>query len=153
MGRSRSRRRCDSSTSSSSSDSEDSEEERREEERRAAKAARRAQRKADAEERQAEAERQKKQVTAERITASIRYAIKDEINSYEEADDELDEMANTTEFLARKPVSAPDGVKDMSEWAAAEQYLREHFGVHASVEKVALVVQYFDPRDNTAPKL
>ena len=65
----------------------------------------------------------------------------------------MDEMANTTEILARKPVSAPAGVKDMSDWAAAEQYLREHFGIDASVEKVALLVQYFDPRDNTAPKL
>lgn len=149
MGRSRSRRRCETSSSSSSSDSEDSEDERqREEERRAAKAARRAQRKAEQELREAES-------AALRIMAGIPYAITDGINSYEEdaQDEEDDIMEDTVELRARKPASAPAEVVDMSDWAKAEQYLREHFEVHASVKKVALLVQYFEPDDNSRPKL
>ena len=152
MGRSRSRRRRESSSSSSSSDSEDSEDERqREEERRAAKAARRAQRKAEQERREAEA-------AALLIMARIPYAIKDEINSYEQDEEDAQDeddgiLEDTVELCARKPSSAPAGVVDMSDWAKAEQYLRKHFEVHDSVKKPALVLQYFEPGDSTTPKL
>ena len=38
-------------------------------------------------------------------------------------------------------------------WAEAEKYLREKFDIDSSVEKVALIVQYFDPRSSSSPKL
>ena len=41
----------------------------------------------------------------------------------------------------------------MSNWTTADKYVRKEFKVHQSIEKTALLLQYFDPSDNTTPKL
>ena len=48
---------------------------------------------------------------------SIPYAVKDEINSYEQDEEEEDDdiLEDTVELRARKPASAPAGVIDMSD--------------------------------------
>ena len=146
--------RDSSSSSSSSSDSEDSEEERRREEKRRRKIARRKQHREEREQEEAAAEQRRKQTAALQVISGIPYSIKDEINCYEEPEEgEDDDLLSTLEIRARKPENAPAEVKDMSNWAEAEKYLREKFDIDSSVEKVALIVQYFDPRSNSSPKL
>ena len=162
--RSRHSRSSASSSSSSSSSSSDSEERReRKEERRQARQAKRLDLDAALEKKREELEREKKVRSAQAVMAGIPYAIKDCINDYTNDDDDDDDeedgeeglMEDMVEIRAEKASNAPEGVVDMSKWSDVEKYLREYFQVHATVEKVALVLKYYkkDSASQGSPSL
>ena len=151
----------DSSFCSDSEDSEDKRRKREEKTKRARKKARREEHEAKAAAKAEKAATKAKAVALD-IIAKIPYAVEDHINSYasggggdDDDDDEEEDMVmeNVLEMISRKPAGAPEEVVDMSNWTTADKYVRKEFKVHQSIEKIAFLMQYFDPSDNTTPKL
>ena len=154
------------SRSSFCSSDSDSEEERLQQEAKRVRARKKARREEhDAKkDKKAEKAAAKTKAVALGIMKMIPYTVVDNINTYarggggdDDDDDEEEEedlvMENVLEIISRKPDGAPEEVVDMSDWKKAEEYVRAEFKVHKSIEKVALVMQYFDLSDNVTPKL
>jgi len=87
--------------------------------------------------------------------AGIVYGIRDGVNDYSANDDDEDDLVegeedtleDLVEIRAEKPQNAPADVVDMSSWPDLENYLRQHFQVHETVLKLALVLKYYKKGD------